>query len=216
MLIDPRICSKCREPKPLSEFWKNSKGPGGRAYLCKVCMEAANKKWRSENKDRRNAWARNRRRLSGKTSTEAVRLWRFKNPERSAEHNAPSERRRAMDRARYANNPERRAAVNRRFKELNNRRPEIKNAITARRRSKQKSALVPWGDKKKVRAIYAEAARLQRETGVKHHVDHVVPLQSPIVCGLHWEGNLQVLPAAENHAKLNRHWPDMPGAAGAY
>lgn len=44
-------------------------------------------------------------------------------------------------------------------------------------------------------------------------VDHIVPLTSDLGCGLHWEGNLQVIPAAANLAKKNFWWPDMPGDA---
>lgn len=64
--------------------------------------------------------------------------------------------------------------------------------------------------------MYLEAKRIGQETGVKHHVDHIVPIKSPIVCGLHCEANLQILPEAENIRKGNRHWPDMPSANGAY
>jgi len=89
------------------------------------------------------------------------------------------------------------------------------------REAAQIRATPPWADPKKIAAIYAEAARLTAETGIPHHVDHIVPLQGPvatygpfkgmrIVFGLHWEGNLQVIPARDNVCKGNRWWPDMP------
>lgn len=41
------------------------------------------------------------------------------------------------------------------------------------------------------------------------HVDHIVPLQSNWVCGLHCEANLRVIPGAENESKRNFWWPQM-------
>ena len=79
-------------------------------------------------------------------------------------------------------------------------------AIADRRRRNQR--MPPWANGAAIRAIYAEARRLTRETGIQHHVDHVIPLQGEFVTGLHVETNLQILPAADNIKKRNRYEGD--------
>jgi hypothetical protein len=72
-----------------------------------------------------------------------------------------------------------------------------------KKRALKLRAMPKWADEKKIKKIYQN-----RPAG--HDVDHIVPLQGKTVCGLHWEGNLQYLPSAENQSKKNRYWPDMP------
>lgn len=88
--------------------------------------------------------------------------------------------------------------------------PDVEAEKIVRRKRGKSIATPPWADIKKMRAIYKIAQTLSASTGVEYHVDHIVPLTSDIVCGLHNEFNLQVLPAVDNLKKHNRHWPDMP------
>lgn len=68
-------------------------------------------------------------------------------------------------------------------------------------------AIPIWADMDLINDMYAEAAYFG-ET-----IDHIVPLKSDVVCGLHVEANLQLLSRADNSAKRNRHWPQMWEAA---
>jgi hypothetical protein len=83
----------------------------------------------------------------------------------------------------------------------------------ASRRAARRQAIPAWAksewDSFVVRELYDLAYRRTICTGVRWHVDHIVPLRSKVVCGLHCSDNLQVITGAENHSKGNRVWPDM-------
>lgn len=70
-------------------------------------------------------------------------------------------------------------------------------------------AYYPWSDHEEVVRTYMAAAVLTELTGELYVVDHVVPLVSPLVCGLHTHDNLRVLRADENNVKSNIYWPGM-------
>lgn len=88
---------------------------------------------------------------------------------------------------------------------------EIEERSAANRRhhrGKRRAAMLqrtpPWADLKAIEAVYRDALRLEEETGVRHHVDHVIPLQGRAVSGLHVAANLRALPWKENISKGNR------------
>jgi hypothetical protein len=84
------------------------------------------------------------------------------------------------------------------------------NIRTARRRARKLQATPTWSDEFVISEAYELAVLRSKATGIIHHVDHVVPLQSKQVCGLHCEFNLRVIPGDDNLRKSNTRWPDMP------
>ena len=82
-----------------------------------------------------------------------------------------------------------------------------KLASMSKRRAAKISAIPKWfGELDEL--AFAEAHDLcklrQLATGFKWHVDHVIPLISEKVCGLHTYSNISVIPAKLNLSKGNR------------
>lgn len=67
-----------------------------------------------------------------------------------------------------------------------------------------------WVDRAALRVLYKEAERKTQATGVKHVVDHVIPVDNPRVCGLTVPWNLRVIPQASN-ANKNNAWCEWHG-----
>lgn len=86
-------------------------------------------------------------------------------------------------------------------------RTEVKAACASKsalRRSDKVRATPSWFDEEIVELIYLTAQ------DISEHVDHIVPLKSDLVCGLHVQNNMQIIPAEINLKKSNTWWPQMP------
>ncbi len=83
----------------------------------------------------------------------------------------------------------------------------IKMVEHGSQRAQAKQATPKWANFEKMETIYS-----RRVAG--EQIDHIVPLNHPFVCGLHWEGNLEPLNSKANKEKGNKVWPDMPNYTG--
>ena len=76
----------------------------------------------------------------------------------------------------------------------------IINANTAKRRAVLLQACPTWARKG---SVQDQMKRIYETCPLKYDVDHIVPLQNSLVCGLHVPWNLQHLPKRKNYSKNN-------------
>jgi 5-methylcytosine-specific restriction endonuclease McrA len=80
-------------------------------------------------------------------------------------------------------------------------------ADTKSRRRKHRQATPKWltrEEKSSMRQIYQIAITMTKTTGEQYVVDHIIPLRSEEVCGLHVPWNLKVITQEENLRKSNK------------
>lgn len=147
---------------------------------CSVCAKQYHDqyivKWQMENKEKVNA---------------ATRKWRSENKEQAT----------LTHKNYYNTNKEQKLEYNKQWRKENNDKVMFYNA---ERRATILNATVKWADYDKIKQLYEHAKNLTDNTGEQYHVDHIIPLTSDVVCGLHCEDNLQVITATENFSKGNR------------
>lgn len=195
--VNEKACTVCGEIKPASDFNKRRYSPDGLQPLCRSCYHEYLDEWTRQNPDYHKEWyAENReeklqyRKDYSKNNPNKIReanfRWRLANPDRCKELSIIGSKR-----ARLSG----RAAL-----------------YDAKRRAAYLQAIPKWYDleQEAILAIYAECKQINLTSDVKHAVDHIVPLQNPLVCGLHTLANLRIITFSENSAKRNWHWPDMP------
>ena len=80
-------------------------------------------------------------------------------------------------------------------------------ADTKARRRKHREATPSWLSRKQkseIRQLYQIAITMTQTTGEQYVVDHIIPLRSDTVCGLHVPWNLRVITREENLKKSNK------------
>jgi hypothetical protein len=66
-----------------------------------------------------------------------------------------------------------------------------------------KLATPRWADLAKINEIYEQKMLLNNGSNL-YHVDHIIPLNHPLVCGLHVETNLRIISKNDNEKKNNK------------
>lgn len=207
-----KICNCCKLLKSLDEFHNKLAALDGKQPKCKVCKSEIARQDNLNNpqkyKDRRDKkkevvgvdkireYNREYRRKNRDSIVQVQAEWRASNPDKIREY---SKRYFSKNESTILEYRAAWAALNK----------DIIRAACARRRARKLQAYVAWGDTTAIQLIYTKARRLSIWLGAEMHVDHIVPLASKYVCGLHCEANLQILPAQENFHKHNTWWPDM-------
>jgi hypothetical protein len=194
-----KVCTKCGVEKDIDNYQNRKGGKYGVRADCKVCNSRQRSQYRENNKEAVNSQKKVYYQANRETILERQKSYRQANKEILAER-VKTRRQDNIDAHREAA-----AKRNRAYKKAHR---HLANADSAKRRAIKLQATPSWADKEHIESLYLIAA-INREAGYDLHVDHIVPLRSGLVCGLHCEANLQLLPASVNISKNNRYWPDQ-------
>lgn len=208
-----KICKTCKENKELTDFSTNKSALDGLCPNCKSCVSAYNKAYRQRNAAKIKEQQAQYYLDNQDTIKEARAAYREENREVVLERNkqyyaANKDKQKAYYEERYQD-PELYAERLERSRKWRLENPDRVSAQTAHRRARKLDATPDWADLEAIAEIYKRCSDITEQTGVKHQVDHIIPLNSDLVCGLHVESNLQIITADENNKKNNSFDPDL-------
>lgn len=61
-----------------------------------------------------------------------------------------------------------------------------------------------WVNRSDLFEIWKDCRMMEKLTGEKYSIDHIIPLNHPYVCGLTVPWNLRIVPCSVNNAKCNK------------
>lgn len=206
--MEHKACTKCNEVKELNLF-KHRKN-GKIDSWCKSCYSESSKKYYIKNKEvisdsrktddykkMKSVWDLNYRTNNREHLLEKKRNYYHANRDINIE----------KMRLNYANNSD---AYKQRAKCWKQKNRSAHNAKCMERYTVKINRCLAWSKELTdlaCKEAYDKARMLFDLTGIKHDVDHIVPLMGKTVSGLHIYNNLQVIPASENRSKGHLKWP---------
>lgn len=182
-----KVCKRCKQSLPVSEFYPRKDIKSGLDPRCKACKKETRPS-----------------RAGSKASAEYWQKYYAENSEQLNQRYWTNPATREYQLNRYHKNPEKFREQHEAYRRNNLGKYAAKEA---KRRSRKLSATPPWLTKsqmKEMENFYWLAKDLEVVSGQQYHVDHIVPLQGKKICGLHVPWNLQVLPSDINLSKNNR------------
>lgn len=198
-----KICSKCRVEQPVTAFARDAKRRDGFQPQCKGCYAV----WRAANRDRLLVAKKIYYQANADSYKATNKAWCDANPERRKQadklwREQNREHKAAKDRAWYEANKDRKIAYDAVWAPAY-RAANLPRAATraAKRRAMMFAAMPAWVDQAALQAIYDQRAEMERSTGLRYEVDHIVPLAGKNVCGLHVPWNLRIILGEENRSK---------------
>lgn len=201
-------CNKCKEIKELSAFSSNKSALDKLCPTCKTCISAYNKAYRAKNLEKYKEYQAEYYQANAEAIKERTQQWYADTRETRLEAYKDQYQQKKEQQAAYYDevyqDPEKRKERCERSRQWRKDNPDKLLAQIAYRRAKKLKATPAWANKEAILAIYKECVKITNETGILHHVDHIIPLNGTHVSGLHVESNLQILPATENIKKNNK------------
>lgn len=171
-----KVCSSCSVSQATEEFGHRAASPDGLQPKCKTCTKAYNASWYSANRESHNA-------------------------KQAVIHTLNRPHRLEQMRQRHQSNPDYVVLAARKHRKTH---PDKVNARHAAYRASRLQCTPRWADFSVIDQLYEEAHRITVQTGIKHEVDHFIPLRSKLVCGLHVQQNLRIITKVENARKGNK------------
>lgn len=174
VIVDSKICSKCKDDKPFGEFYKKSSAKDGWQPKCKTCVSEYVKSDAGKQSNAKYA----------KSDKGKQALAKYAKTNKGKESN----RRGQAKHAKTDKGKQNQAKNDKKWRKDNLGRV---NAAGARYRATKKNQTPPWACLETIKQFYIACPK-------GYHIDHIIPISKG---GYHTMENLQYLTAFENMSK---------------